>query len=590
MTNMALLAFTEQLAEEIGSLYRGIRYDKTRLLEFMDINDWFGIENDSDLETLRSPLTLWLSAFKQTDDVKLDLLLEHFKSEYPRTCKLYREFVISKGIRNKAYSWKLLDCIFANIGKEITDCDEAEVEAFIRLLDAEYSLVTARAFADFSKFARLSEWDYRFGSRGKLDSENGAYSLGDYATMAYCIFNEDMWKRQDLVNKATKSETFADLWLYTAMQFVCALRGTDLARLPAPSATQDPGAIVDELCIRLKLKPTKPSKTERYQDIPELKLIIPESLRTPLGTIISIAMTHHPDVKPGEQFIFPGDYRHSYKQFFGDEFVAVLGKQHFSIRRCNKSYLQGIDMVTEMQNEPGKPKGYMLAALARSHKGGIAKLPEITDIYLKDANFTGYTPEFIAREMFERGVFSFIPNALLEIYAGEGYRKLSVQNQTSIICKVGLRPSQIENVLSLAEMALLRAKNTAASIVDGLRKREIGAVLQNIASGNAPGRTREYLCLMTAAGQVCPHPNRAGCIGCGYEILTKSTLQFLMREADRLQALCETASQNEAWRYTALLNTVTLPAIAEILSCAEEAGYDCTTTGNGRQLQPHDGG
>jgi hypothetical protein len=46
-----------------------------------------------------------------------------------------------------------------------------------------------------------------------------------------------------------------------------------------------------------------------------------------------------------------------------------------------------------------QPKGYMLAALARSHKSGFGTLPETTDIYLKDAKFSGYRPEFIAREM-----------------------------------------------------------------------------------------------------------------------------------------------------------------------------------------------
>lgn len=56
----------------------------------------------------------------------------------------------------------------------------------------------------------------------------------------------------------------------------------------------------------------------------------------------------------------------------------------------------------------------MLAALARSHKGGIGTLPEITDLYLKDAAFSGYSPEFILMEMFERGILGFIPAMMLE--------------------------------------------------------------------------------------------------------------------------------------------------------------------------------
>lgn len=231
-------------------------------------------------------------------------------------------------------------------------------------------------------------------------------------------------------------------------------------------------------------------------------------------------------------------------------------------------------MVTSMKNEPGKPKGYILAALARSHKGGIGTLPEITEIYLRDARFTGYSPEFIAREMFERGVFSFIPNALLEIYGGNCYKALPIRSQTLLIQEVGLRPSQIENVMLAAESALHKARDTVSAIITGMEKRNIGAILQNIASGNALGRSPECLCLMTAAGQPCPYPSRAGCIGCGYEILTKSALRLLMREFSRLKRLRVNAPKSEVWRYSALLNQAALPAIAEIISCAKALAPD----------------
>ena len=411
--------------------------------------------------------------------------------------------------------------------------------------------------------------------------------------MAYCVFNEEMWKRQNLIQKAVASPQCADLWIYTAMHFVCALRGTDLARLPAPQLPYDPkqvrddilngmfpehfaAALTDNLTFRLKMKGAKPAKTQAYQNIAELKLFIPESLRIPLGIIIAIAVSHHPGKRPGSQFIFPGDYRHLHKQFFGAEFIFALDSRQLSVRRCNKSYLQGIDMIASLKDEPGKPKGYILAALARSHKGGIGTLPEITDIYLRDANFTGYSPEFIAREMFERGVFSFIPNALLEIYAGEAYAMLPIRNQTLLIQEIRLRPSQIENLLTATESALHRARDTVAALISHCQSGPdgIGVMLQNIASGNAPSRISECLCLMTAADLSCPYPRRAGCIGCGYEILTKSALRLLMREFARLKQLRERAPKSEGWRYTALLNQAVLPAIAEIISCAKALALD----------------
>ena len=165
--------------------------------------------------------------------------------------------------------------------------------------------------------------------------------------------------------------------------------------------------LVDEMILRLKLKRLKPLKTIRHKKAPDLKLFVPGSLKTSLGIMIAISLAHHPELSPGDGFVTPSVNIRTARKFFGDDFVKALGGRNFSPRRCNKSYLQGIDIVSD--DSPGKPKGYMLASLARSHKSGIGNLSEITEIYLKDAKFTGYTPEFIIREMFERGVFSFIP-------------------------------------------------------------------------------------------------------------------------------------------------------------------------------------
>lgn len=73
-------------------------------------------------------------------------------------------------------------------------------------------------------------------------------------------------------------------------------------------------------------------------------------------------------------------------------------------------------------NDEFRVKGYMLAALARSHKGSYGDFAKTTSIYLKDAKMSGYTPEFVAKELFERGVLSVIPSMLLKMVAGEEYQ------------------------------------------------------------------------------------------------------------------------------------------------------------------------
>ena len=71
---------------------------------------------------------------------------------------------------------------------------------------------------------------------------------------------------------------------------------------------------------------------------------------------------------------------------------------------------------------------------------------------------------------------------------------------------------------------------------------------------------------MTAAGCRCPFADRDSCIGCGYEIYTKSVMHTLMREYTRLIELKQFNGKADTWRYIKILEQAILPAIEEMLS------------------------
>lgn len=605
-----IYAVAAKMAVELNSLYMGKQVCRRKLLEFMAVNEWFGIKRimkygvilitEHDVEKLEKPLTLWLSAYKKPGREKINLMLLHFSEVYPITCHLYHEFVVKRAVLDEPSAWKLLDYLLSEIDKEITDYDEVELKEFANKMDTQATIQCARLFADFLHTTKyngnfLTKWRYAFDTRDTSELVNDAYPINDFAIMAYCVFNEEMWIKQGLVEKALQSSKDADLWLFVSLHFICALRATDMARIPAPTLPYDSdtvlkkisentfgkseaSVIVEELIIRLKLKPMKPSKTSAYENVAEFKLFVPESLRTPLGIIMAIALAHHPEILPGKPFVPVKIDTRSIRGFFGDHFIKALGNRRFTTRRCNKSYLQGIESSASMNNEPGKPKGYILAALARGHKGGIGRLAETTDIYLRDANFNGYTPEFIIREMFERGVFSFIPAILLEIYTGKEYKMLSVSSQTKLIGELGLAAHQIEWVVSAVENAFVKSKNTVKSMLQNSVKENVGDILQNIASGNAPGRQDECLCLMTAAKISCPYPDRNSCVGCGYEIYTKTAMHTLMSEYIRLMALKNSAKNTDSWRQGEILEQAILPAISEMLEAVKLLYHDTDVT------------
>ena len=453
-----MILFDEVLkdAAQVQSAYRDICRCRDDLLGFLDRNGWFGQAPEgsgremavSDYESMRGPVRLWLSAYQKAPREKLSLLLEASSGRLPETCRHYRRFV----------------------------------------------------------------------------DREGAYPAREFSVMAYCIFNEESWEANRMVAKALDSARYADLWLFAALHFLGALRQTDITRLPVPSLPcpadvlegmlrsgsyrdEDARSVSEELLLRLKYLPMHPSKTGRYQGVPELKFFILESLKTAVGLILTVKPIHHKD---GEPLVRPVQDIVSARKFFGRAFTEALGERRFQTRRTNKSYLQGIELVTA--DGPGRPKGYMLAALARSHKGGIATLPEITDIYLKDAAFSGYRPEFILREMFERGIFGFIPALLLERYAGDTYRCLDVSRQTELIRCIGLDAVQPEEVTLLVERSLEAGREIVAALPEG----RLGAALQMVASGTAASRQAVTLCLRTAAGMACHDPLRGSCIGFGF--------------------------------------------------------------------------
>lgn len=579
-------------AELRGSLYTGKCADVRSLADFLEMNGWFGVDIPADggLEVLRgepaeelaSHLYLWLEAYGKSDAEKLGILARHGKEILPETTSAYISYIRESELENDANSWKLLDYLIAKLRKELSRMGDGEVQMLFAGMNRELPLVTAKLFSGFYEETKRRDgknhWVYRCHTRSRMEG-NEAYPVKGFSRMAYCIFNAEYWERQGLLEKACVSGGGANLWAFLAMHFVCGMRAADIVRIPKPELPcdgaafrerllaghiADAGVFAEDIQIRMEYKSCRPQKTDSYSNIPLLKLFIPASLEEPLGVILSLAASYHEEKRPGEPFLKQERDIAAIRKFFGEPFADVLHGKNFSSRRANKSYLQGIEMAAGMDGKDA-PKGYMLAALARSHKGGIGTLPDVTEIYLKDAAFTGYTPEFIAREMFERGVFGFIPHLLLETYAGEDYKKLDVGRQTDLIRAVGISPSGIEELAGMAQKNLKTARETVSSLAAD--RAGMAFALQRIASGNAPGKDQGSLCMMAACGYACARTESRGCTGCRYEVYTKAVMHQMMKEYARMKQLC---GADDGWRYKEMIKHTILPMMGEFLHSIRE--------------------
>lgn len=569
-------------ADAVDSKYRDICQCRDDLLGFLDRNDWFGIETErkdghvfiNEYRDIEPKIVLWLKAYQRTDGERLEILLEAYRNDYPFTCERFAAFAKEHDIVDKPSGWKILDFIISHSDRDVSSLTEHDLDSMFSSTAESLPIVSTRLMMEFvNECLQDGKYGYVIHKRKVKESSNTAYSFRDYSTMAYLVFNEESWETNGLVKKALESRKYADHWLYIAVHFLGALRSTDIVRLPIPEPAYEKDVakellldgtypnsaavqVAEDFQLRLKLLPYKPSKTERFSGVPDIKLFIPESLKPAMGIMLSIKLIH---LKEGEPLINAVQDLITARKFFGEDFAIAAGNRRFATRKANKAYLQGIELTAE--NEPGKPKGYMLAALARSHKGGIGTLPEITDLYLKDAAFSGYSPEFILMEMFERGILGFIPAMMLEKYSGEAYRKLSVTQQTKLIRILGMEAYQLEGI----SYTVRRAMTKAQEIVLGMTMEEIPTVLQKLASGYAPGKQDEMLCVRTAAGFGCCDPCRSSCIGCGYEVYTKAAFHLLIKEFVRISKKRDSATGAERERYKMLLEKGLLPVIVEII-------------------------
>lgn len=583
-----LFGTVKGMADRAGSRYGDRIKDRDELLAFMDANEWFGmphLEEGGDFlavfsDEVQAVINMWLKAYRKTDSEKAEMLTVLLAERFPRTGGRFREYVTDSGYKDARSAWKVMDYLAFALDKELDEYSEDEINglisnAYAELKMKELSLLSAYLTYDGSG-SPYTDWKYRFKSHQIIKPDNTAYSLEDFALMAYTVLNRESWADHGLIEKALDSKRYAQLWTFSAFHFICALRAADILRLPVPALPYDPETIrrmaregtfpasdaygiAFEFQYRCRMCGKRPHKTLKKGVAPEIKLFIPESLMEPLGFIMAVSLSFR---KPEDPFVSIDFTLQDVVRFFGDDFARAAGYQRFKSRRANKSYVQGIGAAGG--DAPGRPKGYMLASLARSHKGGIGKLAEITDVYLRDAKFTGEDAGFVIREMFERGIFGFIPCMLLEMYQGKRYRALGISEQTEMVKALGMEAWQIEAVAGTVAASYSNAGIIVKSTLDEAGGGNcLNGTLRRIASGSAASRQEECLCLRNAAGLDCVRPGGTSCLGCGYEIYTKTALQMLAREYVRLNRQLD--DPDDGKRTQDILKKYIIPGIVQIL-------------------------
>lgn len=571
------------------------RYDRDNLIDYCEEHDWWELDyvrcDDipldgklfgiallrEDAEQVKDYLMLWIQGYQKSHADRFKLLTSRFLSQFPATTRK----LISYEKQVHSADNPLIDMtqlLYSSLPAELHTITDEDIERIVELYQSNATIAACKVLADFLLYGNYTKRAFRFDPTG-IQIDTAAYSVVDFAVMVWHVVNDEVIAKADLINKAVGNKRYADLWLYIALHVYASWRSTDYSRLVPPRLPYSPeetlkivkdGKLTDQEAIFIadffaatnRLLRMTPNKTKGYSGVPELYFYVPQSCRASFGLILAVATAHY-QLADARSFVNPVKDWYTIKRFFGNDFSAACGNRPFSGRRANKALLQSVEFISREDSQLPPMIAYHLASIMRSHKLSYGTPSLITDVYLRDANFAWQTPEYVAYQMFERGVCSFVVDVMLEKCYGKKYTKLSVGQKTQAITEFGLAPASAADVLRCIQIAQDRAAETVAEVCQDTTT--MNSALTMIASGRGHGKDQDVYCLCKASGQGCLHSDRLNCIGCRYEIKTKALLLRYAVIHQRLTS-AEGVSDAERLRRKYLYTNVTWPAMIELLS------------------------
>lgn len=591
--------YLERILVELGAAT--IKH-REKVSGFLLDNEWFGVSinlddytiSEKDAEVLKNHIKDYLTTppgIKSMEGI--------FSKKFPSTSELFVQFAEEEKL-SETNRFYLLDFLAYYLTKDLFLYSDAEVETLVEVATEVLTKSQGNILIQFIKWLlnkgvtryRVS---FEMTKRYTIESANGAYELDEYLELMYYLFNENYIIKNDMLCKAANSKNYADTWLYLGLHFICALRSTDLERLGHPKLTREPlevlEAVVDgtwsssearrtllSITTRLTYLNLTPNKTKNASNVAQLKFHVPESCQVLIGTLLAICEAHFQLQIPynaENTLIRQIKTYEKITSYMGEEIGNLFLERNFSSRSANKSYLQSVAMLADDVLEEKSElniKGYFLAALARSHKGDFNEFAQTTTTYLKDAQLGQLKPEMVAKELFERGVLSMIPSMLLTIVTRGKYKKLSPSQQTQMIKSLDLTPIEIEKTLELSIRADSRSQQALKTLVENnVDPEQLLTICHRIGNGEAFSKQGESMCLLSALGKLCSYDDRQHCVGCQYELQTKSTLLLLIGEFNRLNKQYQKLKNElERGKVRAILEKQIKPCLTEMLQALSE--------------------
>lgn len=576
---------------------------RNNYLEYLEKNAYFNIKriaqneilfettginvfyiNKCDLKKITNSSAQYFFDYGLTEKEKILNLLD--KCVLPETGKYLRTFLEEQIEGIEKYKPSLTEMItkILKTGKELHDCNDKTIASIHKSLTTKEAGVYLYKFANYLKNSRTTKYHYyRYDLGRDRKKEIVAYSYETVCRLAYCLFNEEYIFSHDLVKKALDNPTYAQMWLYLSIHYICGWRSSDIAKnwvylhlIENPELFQEinretiaedilNGNYSNELYrtisnyvkTKIDVIGAYPSKTSKYH--PEaLTVNISPSLQPFFGRLILIMEAN--EIRTGSGYMQPNRVnmyrvRIQMKDFFGNEILEILD-DNFSSLKMNKAFLQSIEHVARDMNY-GSMVAYMVAAYARNHRGR-----SITTLYLNDHACDKETPERVLWCMFERGVMGVLPYKLLQTVYPDTFTKLSMDEQTLLIKNMGLSAYEMEIAIG-DKLATMKLQEDIAQ-GECCDTKNVMLQMYRIGQGIGKGKDRGVYCLKQAMGEVCTNPKWDSCIAnnCPYNVFTSQGIPALLNVIRQYNAkYMETRNE----KYLAVLQKIIKPNYKDIL-------------------------
>lgn len=586
----------EEVSKRLGISTGAIRmYIRSGDVKAYQVGSFYYIP-ESEIEKFFNTIDGIKRRYFNSDDIHsfYSEIMEHIISSNEKcteTLKMLRLWSTNKinssgaSIPNK----KLIISGYINLAKAISEslrdniwcCDEEEFNKLMEEIDLDRTRNILNSFYAYVQTKKECKCTALYSVKKIIDKDDDKSKDEKYTKSEWVMLKRYLTDDKLHIDKAKKNKKYAQCWLYAILHLSLSWRSSDFLRIPVLSSSEILGYNIENIDLT-KLTYTESQRIInlfRNSSLPIIAnkngvkahiVIVPELIRS---TAIAFCVNeiHAKKEKSNTIFLYKRIKTEFLNGFFPENFPR------FESRKANKSKMT-YSFETAVNKKGRAELAYQLQSFARSHKvnsKGMAN--SVTAAYLSLTD-TMVDSKLVAKHLFERGVFGWQIELMLQIIE-EGEND-SLEDRTIRIKELSkeFSPIVVESMSNYMNTVSKQASELANELISTDVK-ELKIKLERIAKMQSPGLLKYTQCIKEVKN--CPYPEgEYVCLGCKYNIPTNYVLEIVnIRLNEALTLLENTPISDTVMRakYTYIIRKL-LFILMDFRRCSKSLGDDYLTS------------